>query len=152
MRRSVVVGIAALGLTGGAFSLSRLLHSEEATPVQTRPPLQTLPYTYSRHTGAVLGVAWSPDGTRIASASADRTVQVWEAVSGHRLLTYTGHKSFVLSVAWSPDGTRIASASDDQTVQVWEAKSGHLLRTYRGHSEHCMERGVVSRRHPHRIC
>ena len=57
MRRSVVVGIAALGLTGGAFSLSRLLHAEEATPVQTRPPLQTLPYTYRGHTGAVLSVA-----------------------------------------------------------------------------------------------
>ena len=133
MRRSVVVGIAALGLTGGAFSLSRLLHSEEATPVHIRSPLHTLPYTYSRHTGAVLSVAWSPDGKHIASASADRTVQVWEAVSGKRLLTYTRHTSFVLSVAWSPDGKHIASASDDRTVQVWEAVSGNRLLTYNGH-------------------
>ena len=61
-RRAVVVGIAALGLVGGAFSLSRLLHSEEATQVQIRLPSHTLPYTYSGHKGAVLSVAWSPDG------------------------------------------------------------------------------------------
>jgi WD40 repeat protein len=134
MRRAVVVGIAALGITGGTFSLSRLLHPGEATPVQVRLPSQTLPYTYSGHAGAVLSVAWSPDGTRIASASADRTVQVWEVKSGNLLLTYNGHKSFVLSVAWSPDGTRIASASDDKTVQVWEVESGRPLLTYNRHA------------------
>jgi Tol biopolymer transport system component len=133
MRRTVVLGIAALGLTGGAFSLTRLLHSGEPTPVQTHPQLQTLPYTYFGHRGAVLGVAWSPDGTRIASASADQTVQVWDAHTGIRLLTYNGHKSFVISVTWSPDGSRIASASDDQTVQVWDAHTGSRLLTYNGH-------------------
>jgi len=134
MRRSVVVGIAALGLTGGAFSLSRFLHPGEATPVQTHSPLQTLPYTYRGHTGAVLSVAWSPDGSRIASASADRTVKVWEVKNGRLLLTYNRHKSFVLSVAWSPDGKHIASASDDQTVQVWDAGSGIPLLTYNKHA------------------
>ena len=77
--------------------------------------------TYTGHGGTVNSVAWSPDGTRIASAST-RTAQVWEAVSGNELLTYTGHRGFVVyCVAWSPDGTRIASASFDQTVQIWAA-------------------------------
>ena len=90
--------------------------------------------TYTGHKSFVLSVAWSPDGTHIASASDDQTVQVWEAVSGCLLRTYTGHAGTVWSVAWSPDGTRIASASFDRTVQVWEAKSGNLLRTYTGHA------------------
>src|SRR3989440_6829086 len=136
-RRAVIVSMAVLGLTGGAFSLGRLLLPGEATPVQTRLPVQTLPYTYAGHKGPVLSVAWSPDGTRIASASVDQTVQVWEAPSGRLLQTCTGHRGPVLSVAWSPDGTRIASASDDQTVQVWEAQSGSLLQTFAGH------RGIV---------
>jgi len=78
-RRAVIVSMAVLGLTGGAFSLSRLLLEGEATSVQTRPSVQTLPYTYAGHSGPVLSVAWSPDGTRIASASFDETVQVWAA-------------------------------------------------------------------------
>jgi dipeptidyl aminopeptidase/acylaminoacyl peptidase len=90
----------------------------------------------------VWSVAWSPDGTRLASGTAqlghddgDGTVQVWDAATGHTLLTYQGHAGYdVLGLAWSPDGTRIASAGDDRTAQIWEAKSGHLLFTYQGHA------------------
>jgi serine/threonine protein kinase len=66
-------------------------------------------------------VAWSPDGTRIASGGRDKTVQVWDAVTGHAMFTYHDHSSWVYTVAWSPDGTRIASAGNDGTVQVWQA-------------------------------
>jgi eukaryotic-like serine/threonine-protein kinase len=76
-------------------------------------------YTYRGHSEAVESVAWSPDSKRIASASYDRTAQVWDANTGKPLYTYQGHSHAVYSVAWSPDSKRIASASDDRTVQVW---------------------------------
>jgi GTPase SAR1 family protein len=77
-------------------------------------------------------VVWSPDGSKIASSSADRTVRVWDAESGQLLRTLEGHGNRVSSVAWMGDGHRLASGSDDHTIRVWDAESGQLLRTLEG--------------------
>ena len=69
-----------------------------------------------RHASAVKGVAYSPDGARIATGSTDKTVKVWDAVTGRELLTL-GHADAVGSVVYSPDGDRIAAASD-RTVTI----------------------------------
>ncbi len=79
-------------------------------------------------------VAWSPMGNQIASASVDKTVQVWNPANGSAIASYTGHTDVVHSLAWSSDGSYIASASNDQTVQVWEAPTGSPFLTYRGHT------------------
>ena len=71
------------------------------------------------HTSAVNSVAWSPDGTRLASASSDSTVRIWSSSTGETERVLVGPPSTLNSVAWSPDGTRLASASKDNTVRVW---------------------------------
>ncbi|HEX7733631.1 MAG TPA: WD40 repeat domain-containing protein [Ktedonobacteraceae bacterium] len=92
-------------------------------------------FTYSGHSGYVSSLAWSRDGRRIASASGDGTVQVWDASSGGHVLTYRGHKQDVTALAWSPDGRYLASGGLDTTTQVWDASTGQNLFTYHGQTD-----------------
>jgi WD40 repeat protein/serine/threonine protein kinase len=81
----------------------------------------------------IWGVAVSPDGGRIASGSADKTIKVWDATSGKELMTLRGHKAPVLDINYSPDGRRIVSGSHDKTVRVWDTATGDEVMILNGH-------------------
>src|SRR5262249_30887585 len=93
------------------------------------------PLTFKRHTGRVNGVAYSADGRRLASGSADRTVKLWNAKTGQEKLTLKGHTGRVTSVEFIPDGKRVASGSFDGTVRVWGVQTGQEKLTLNGHTD-----------------
>jgi WD40 repeat protein len=92
--------------------------------------------TLEGHSGVVRSVAFSHDSARLASASWDNTVKIWDASSGACLQTLKGHSSYVNSVAFSHDSARLASASYDSTVKIWDASSSACLQTLEGHSSY----------------
>ena len=69
--------------------------------------------------GALVNVTFSPDGTRLASASADETTKVWDSASGKLLFAVNGH-----AVSFRPDGKQLATILSDRTVRLWDAETG----------------------------
>ena len=74
---------------------------------------------------AASAVAFSPDGKRIVSGSADQTVKLWDAETGAELFTLRGHGGNVLCLAMSADGQRIVSGSIDNTAKIWDTTPQH---------------------------
>jgi WD40 repeat protein len=86
------------------------------------------------HEGSVLGLAFSPDGGRLASCSVDRTVRLWETATGRQIAVANGHGGSGDAVAFSSDGRRLAFGGNDGTVRLLEARTGLPLAVCRGHS------------------
>lgn len=105
--------------------------------------------TKRSHTEKVRGVAFSPDGTKIATASNDCTVKLWDSKGnlsrtlidpaikpkGKTCSDKSSHKYSVLGVVFSPDGKMIASASADNTIKIWDSGDGHWIKTLEGHTD-----------------
>ena len=84
------------------------------------------------HEAAVTSVTFSPEGNTIATASADKTVKLWNLSNGREIQTLKGHHALVNSVVFSSEGQTIATASEDKTVKIWSL-SGKNIKTLIGH-------------------
>ena len=80
--------------------------------------------TLKGHTTAVMRVAWHPDGDRLASASSDHSVRVWDPITGKLMLSLIDLPSQMTTVAWSPDGKTLAAGSEDGTIIIYDAVPG----------------------------
>jgi len=85
------------------------------------------------HQQLVNHVAFSPDGTKIASASFDKSVRIWNGRTGKYLATLRGHVGAVYQCHWSADSRYLVSGSKDSTVKIWKMRTMKLDRELPGH-------------------
>ena len=88
------------------------------------------------HDDAIYAVCYSPDGSRIASAGADRYVRTYNAKDGTLLRRFEGHTGYVLDVAWSSDAQTLASAAADNSVKIWDVETADQRRTISTFKKH----------------
>jgi WD40 repeat protein len=127
-------------------------HFQEAVPYLREahrndldePPLRMLFHSATRHLplvpalahqAIVVSAAFSRDGSRVVTASSDKTARVWDATTGKPLASPLEHQEKVWSAAFSPDSTRIVTASDDKTARVWDAATSLPLTGPLEHQE-----------------
>jgi WD40 repeat protein len=116
-------------------AVSTDMNSETDAALQRAVQAARAQRTLQGHTNRVNDVAYSADGTRVASGSADGTARIWDAATGALVLTIPTRSGWVHDVVFSPDGTQLITANGDGTAQVWDARSGTLVHMLSGHRD-----------------
>ena len=88
------------------------------------------------HQAPVRNAVFSPDGKRVATASEDKTVRIWDSQTGEPLLVIQGHLDKVSGVDFEPtQGQRLVTSSKDRTARIWDSQSGKQLLVLNGHDD-----------------
>jgi len=126
---------------GDSTLAARLAHARKAL---TRPILlprfPSLAYSNALqrrlegHTDWVREACFSPNGLRIATVSEDRTLHLWDTISGSSLGVFSGHDGAVTGVAFSPNGQTLATSSADGTARLWDVETQACVRVLKGHA------------------
>jgi WD40 repeat protein len=87
------------------------------------------------HDSAVYSAVFSPDGSRIVTASQDNTARTWDAATGEEIAVLRGHQGSVNSAAFNSDGSRIVTASADSTARIWDTVKTESTAVLRGHTD-----------------
>ena len=102
--------------------------------------IQEIPYLYPpvervlEHDTAVSGTSWSPNNSRIATASG-HTITIWSAHTGGEIATLSASDVAINSVTWHPDNVLLAAALADGSIQIWDTESNEVINTLTGHDE-----------------
>lgn len=87
----------------------------------------------NEHTGALRSVAFSPDGSKVLTASEDGSARIWTSQTGRSLVALEGHTKPLTNAAFASDGLRVVTTSQDRSAVVWDARTGGRICLIEGH-------------------
>jgi len=122
--RSILLALQALSVAHTVEAESALHNAVQASRVQLTLDNDT----------EVWSIAYSPDGSRLATTSGDDTVTIWDAVTGKELFSFSAPPLAGL-IRFSPDGTHLAISHGDNTVRIWDATTGKEVLKFSGHTD-----------------
>lgn len=99
------------------------------SPSSEKPEIEVpWQFTLKGHSAPLTAVNFSPDGTKLLTASADKLVKIWDLTTRQLLLTLSGHLSTVLSASFSPNGNTILTTASDHTARLWNSETGEEIK------------------------
>ncbi|HVU69595.1 MAG TPA: serine/threonine-protein kinase [Ktedonobacteraceae bacterium] len=134
LRNKYALGCRSLCWSPDGKSLA-VAQGKSATVYRLEEHGQTLHYRYNARVNAV---AWSPNGTYLATGGEDRLIHIWNVIDNRLLGIYRGHNGPVNALAWSPDNMRIVSGGMAPGVHVWDVFTGKDIATYHAHVGHIL--------------
>jgi WD40 repeat protein len=89
---------------------------------------------FTENLSITLAVAFSPDGSLMATGDADSEIRIWRVADSTKLMTCQGHTGWIWTIAFSPNGQLLASGSNENTIRLWDVSTGRCLQTLQGHT------------------
>ena len=117
------------------FARWRLARREICSRVLVQVRTRRLGFGPQAGNSSITALAFSPDGTKLASGSQDKTVFLWDVATGSAVDSLAGNSGWVQSLAFSRDGTKLASGSEDGVVGLWDVRTGRSLQNLMGHRD-----------------